>query len=35
MDFITAQLGLVRTLRGLAPKFGSFNEDQFDEGRLG
>jgi PAS domain S-box-containing protein len=34
IDIITAQLGLVRTLRGLTPKFGSFNEDQFDEGRF-
>ena len=26
-----AQLGLIRTLRGLTPKFGSFDDEQFDE----
>jgi PAS domain S-box-containing protein len=31
IDIITAQLGLVRTLRGLTPKFGSFDHGQFDE----
>src|SRR5258708_19324747 len=31
MDVITAQLGVIRTLRGLAPKFGSFNDEEFDE----
>ena len=31
IDIITAQLGLVRTLRGLTPKFGSFDDGQFDE----
>jgi PAS domain S-box-containing protein len=31
IDIITAQLGLVRTLRGLTPAFGSFNEARFDE----
>ena len=31
VDIITAQLGLVRTLRGLTPKFGSFDDGQFDE----
>ena len=27
IDIITAQLGLIRTLRGLTPKFGSFNDE--------
>jgi PAS domain S-box-containing protein len=31
IDVITAQLGLVRTLRGLTTKFGSFDDGQFDE----
>jgi len=31
IDIITAQLGLIRTLRGLTPKFGSFNDERFDE----
>jgi PAS domain S-box-containing protein len=31
IDLITIQLGLIRTLRGLSPKFGSFNDAQFDE----
>jgi predicted ATPase/signal transduction histidine kinase/ActR/RegA family two-component response regulator len=30
-DCITAQLGLVRTLRGLTPTFGVFSDDRFDE----
>ena len=30
-DVIGAQLGLVRTLRGLTPTFGSFDDAQFDE----
>ena len=34
IDIITAQLGLIRTLRGLTRKFGSFNEEQFDESRF-
>ena len=34
IDIITAQLGLIRTLRGLTPEFGSFNEERFDEGRF-
>jgi PAS domain S-box-containing protein len=34
IDVIAAQLGLVRTLRGLTPKFGSLDEEQFDELRL-
>ena len=33
-DFITAQLGLIRTLRGSTPKFGSFDDEQFDELRF-
>jgi PAS domain S-box-containing protein len=33
-DQITAQLGLIRTLRGLTPKFGSFNNEGFDELRF-
>jgi PAS domain S-box-containing protein len=31
---ITAQLGLIRTLRGLTPKFGSFDDGRFDELRF-
>src|ERR1700686_541504 len=31
IDIITAQLGLIRTLRGLTPEFGSFNDERFDE----
>ena len=31
LDRITAQLGLIRSLRGLTPKFGSFDDGQFDE----
>jgi PAS domain S-box-containing protein len=31
IDLITIQLGLIRTLRGLTPIFGSFNDAQFDE----
>ena len=34
IDLITAQLGLIRTLRGLTPKFGSFDDGQFDELRF-
>jgi PAS domain S-box-containing protein len=34
LDIITAQLGLIRTLRGLTPEFGSFNEERFDESRF-
>ncbi len=34
IDVISAQLGLIRTLRGLTPKFGSFDDDQFDELRF-
>ena len=31
VDLITAQLQLIRTLRGLTPVFGCFNDDGFDE----
>ena len=31
MELISPQLGLVRTLRGLTRKFGTFDDDQFDE----
>jgi PAS domain S-box-containing protein len=31
ISVITAQLGLIRTLRGLTSKFGSFDDGQFDE----
>jgi PAS domain S-box-containing protein len=31
IDLITARLCLIRTLRGLTPKFGCFNDTQFDE----
>ena len=34
IDIITAQIGLIRTLRGLTPKFGSFNDERFDELRF-
>ena len=34
IDIITAQVGLIRTLRGLTPKFGSFDDGQFDELRF-
>ena len=34
IDIITTQLGLIRTLRGLTPKFGSFDDEQFDEFRI-
>src|SRR6185295_18454753 len=30
----SAQLALIRTLRGLTPKFGSFDDDGFDESRF-
>ena len=30
-DVITSQLAFIRTLRGLTRKFGSFDDDQFDE----
>jgi PAS domain S-box-containing protein len=31
IDTISAQLGLIRTLRGLTPKFGCFDNGEFDE----
>jgi predicted ATPase/signal transduction histidine kinase len=31
VSLITAQLGLIRTLRGLTPVFGCFNDDDFEE----
>jgi predicted ATPase/signal transduction histidine kinase len=31
IDCITAQLGLIRTLRGLTAKFGAFSDERFDE----
>src|SRR6516165_8743792 len=34
IDQITAQLGLIRTLRGLTPRFGCFSHDRFDELRF-
>jgi hypothetical protein len=34
IDTITAQLYLIRTLRGLTPQFGCFNDAQFDELRF-
>ena len=33
-DVIVAQRRLIRTLRGLTPDFGSFNDAEFDEGRF-
>ncbi len=34
IDIVTAQLGFIRTARGLTPEFGSFCDDTFDEGRF-
>jgi PAS domain S-box-containing protein len=34
IDFIATQLALIRTLRGLTPTFGSFDDEQFDERRI-
>jgi PAS domain S-box-containing protein len=34
IDCITAQLQLIRTLRGLTAKFGAFNDERFDELRF-
>jgi PAS domain S-box-containing protein len=34
IDLIGPQLGLMRTLRGLTPKFGSFDDSRFDEVRF-
>jgi PAS domain S-box-containing protein len=33
-DSIAGQLGLIRTLRGLTPNFGCFDDEQFDELQL-
>jgi hypothetical protein len=34
IDIITAQLGLIRTLRGLTPEFGCFNDERFNESQF-
>ena len=34
IDLITPQLGLIRTLRGLTPTFGCFDDTQFNEPRM-
>src|SRR5262249_23170030 len=34
VDVIATQLALVRMLRGSTPRFGSFDDEQFDEGRI-
>ena len=34
IDIITTQLGLIRTLRGLTPRFGCFDDERFDELRF-
>jgi PAS domain S-box-containing protein len=34
IDFSALQIGLIRTLRGLTPTFGSFDDAQFDELRI-
>src|SRR4029450_4465892 len=34
IDVISTQLGLIRTLRGLTRKFGSLDDEQFDELRI-
>jgi PAS domain S-box-containing protein len=34
IDMVTAQLGFIRTLRGLTREFGSFSEKGFEEGRF-
>jgi PAS domain S-box-containing protein len=34
LAMIPAQLGLIRNLRGLTRAFGSFDDDEFDEGRF-
>ena len=33
-DMISAHLRLIKTLRGLTPEFGSFDDTEFDEGRF-
>src|SRR3984957_7734006 len=34
IDCNSAQLGLIRSLRGLTPTFGSFDDEQFNEARI-
>jgi PAS domain S-box-containing protein len=34
IDAVTTQLGLIRTLRGLTPTFGSFDDEEFNEIRI-
>ncbi len=34
IDIITAQLGLIRSLRGLTPEFGCFNDERFNESQF-
>ncbi|CAB3797002.1 Adaptive-response sensory-kinase SasA [Pararobbsia alpina] len=34
IGILTAQVGLIRTLRGLTSEFGSFNDGRFDENRF-
>jgi PAS domain S-box-containing protein len=34
IDAIATQFGLIRTLRGLTPTFGCFDDEQFDEARI-
>jgi PAS domain S-box-containing protein len=34
VDIIIGQVGFIRTLRGLTPKFGCFNDERFDELRF-
>jgi PAS domain S-box-containing protein len=34
IDIMTAQLGFIRTLRGLTREFGSFSDKEFDEARF-
>jgi PAS domain S-box-containing protein len=34
IDMLTSQLGLIRTLRGLTPTFGCFDDERFDEARI-
>jgi len=34
IDNITTQLAFIRTLRGLTPKFGCFEDESFDEGQF-
>jgi PAS domain S-box-containing protein len=34
IDMISSQLGLIRTLRGLTPIFGNFDDEEFNENRI-